>query len=251
MSFLEKYLKEPFKYATSDWIKVSIGISLLFFIMLISLALALLLGPFAAIFTFIPVLIVSILLTGYYIGVIKNTLNGIDSLPNWSNFMEFIKDGILYYIAVTILSLVVYLPLILLIIVGIFFTGGFENYLTSGDLSSIITTPLIIFAMLSILYILIVSIVLMIYIPLATVNFAKKGFFGFFEFFDILKKVSIRYILILILYFVIYIIVDIILGIISIIPIIGVFTYVIGMGALSFLWGVAAYRAIAKYYLDK
>jgi len=241
MSFLEKYLKEPFRYATSDWTKILIGSSLLFFIIFISLASSLLLGPYAMIFIIIPVLIVSMLLTGYYIGVIKNTLNGIDTLPDWSNYMEFTKDGILYYIALTIISLIVYLPAILFLIVGIFFTAGFE-ILTSGDLLSIIMS-LSVFVIITVLYYMVASIALAIYTPLATVNFAKKGFSGFFEFFNILKKISLEYILMLILYFIVYSIV----GVVSIIPFIGILIY----GIISFPIDVIFHRAIAKYYLEK
>ncbi|HIP17276.1 MAG TPA: DUF4013 domain-containing protein [Methanothermococcus okinawensis] len=253
MSFIEKYLKEPFRYATSDWIKILIGSLLSFFSALVTLLSTSLLAPSAIIFMLIIFfmlisLVIDIILLGYYIGVAKNTLKGVDTLPNWSNFIEFIKDGILYYIAMIIVLLMIYLPAILLT-VGIFSAvgGGFGNHLAFNN--SISMYLLVVIGI--VLYIIVASIAFILYFPLATVNFAKKGFSGFFEFFNILKKISLEYILILILYFILNVITYFILTIILIIPIVGILIYITCGMILTFLLGVAAIRAISKYYLEK
>ena len=268
MSFIGKYLIEPFKYVTSDKLKALIGISLLFFNAVIDLVLSTVLGPFSSIIVFLIDVIIGIILSGYYMGVIKNTLKGIDALPNWSNFTEIIIDGILYNIGTFILTIIAYLPAILLLIVGVFFTavefGGylissFGSYSTYSDPWSIITSLSIIIVLL-LIYLIIASIAFLIYDPLATVNFAKKGFFGFFEFFYILKKVSLEYIGILLLYIGLGIILGIIIVVIAyislaiffLIPPVGMlvllFTFLI-ISTTVFILVVMFYRAIAKYYL--
>ena len=271
MSFLEKYLIEPFKYATSDWLKVLIVI-LLLGIPIVIISISLIAYIKLNFSTFILTLgmgllffiITSMAITGYYIGVVKNTLKGLDTLPDWSNFIEILKDGVLYVVAVFILNLVVYLPAILLLIIGIFFTGtivtvdSFEH----SDLWTIITS-LLLYILVLLLYMLVVSIVLAIYIPLATVNFAKKGFFGFFKFSDVLKKISLEYILILLLYFLINFILNFILQttikiiniIVSMIDIfiyiIAVLIYIVCGTVISFILEIMSYRAVTKYYIER
>ena len=271
MSFIEKYLIEPFKYATSDWLKV------LVVILLLSIPMVVIFLSFIAymkldFFTFILTLgiglllliIVSIPITGYYIGVVKNTLKGLDTLPDWSNFVEILKDGILYIVALFILVLLAYLPVILLLIIGIFFTGTIAtaDSFVHGNPWTIITS-LLVYIVVLLLYVLVVSIALKIYIPLATVNFAKKGFFGFFKFSDVLKKVSLEYILILLLYFVINFIFNFILEttintiniivsmmnifiFITVIPI-----YIACSTVVFFIIEIMSYRAVTKYYLER
>ena len=271
MSFIEKYLIEPFKYATSDWLKV------LVVILLLSIPMVVIFLSFIAymkldFFTFILTLgiglllliIVSIPITGYYIGVVKNTLKGFDTLPDWSNFVEILKDGILYIVALFILVLLAYLPVILLLIIGIFFTGTIAtaDSFVHGNPWTIITS-LLVYIVVLLLYVLVVSIALKIYIPLATVNFAKKGFFGFFKFSDVLKKVSLEYILILLLYFVINFIFNFILEttintiniivsmmnifiFITVIPI-----YIACSTVVFFIIEIMSYRAVTKYYLER
>ena len=98
MSFLEKYLIEPFKYATSDWLKVLIVI-LLLGIPIVIISISLIAYIKLNFSTFILTLgigllffiITSMAITGYYIGVVKNTLKGLDTLPDWSNFIEILK----------------------------------------------------------------------------------------------------------------------------------------------------------------
>lgn len=277
MSFIEKYLVEPFKYIESDWFKVLIGSLLLFLYIVFDMGLRILLGPFAIIFTPVAYLLViiiliidlliSIIISGYYIGVIKNTLKGVGTLPNWSNLIEIVKDGILYNIALLILLTVAFIPVVILLIVGAFFTTvGFGDYLTlllESSAQGASGVALIFLGIAGILSILIM-LILIIYIPLAMVNFARKGFLGFFEFFDILKKISFEYILILLLYIILFAIISAIFvvafffsAVIILIPFIGVLISGLIMliataiaTVLSFIVGIMFNRAVAKYYLE-
>jgi len=268
LSFLEKYLIEPFKYATSDWLKVLIVI-LLLGIPIVIISISLIAYIKLNFSTFILTLgigllffiITSMAITGYYIGVVKNTLKGLDTLPDWSNFIEILKDGVLYTVALFILILLAYLPAILLLIIGIFFTGAIATVDSFGhsDLWTIITS-LLAYILVLLLYMLVVSIALKIYVPLATVNFAKKGFSGFFKFSDVLKKISFEYILILLLYFVINFIFNFILETIAniIVPMLDIFIsiivisiYIMCNTIISFIFEIMSYRAVTKYYLER
>jgi len=241
MSFVEKYILEPLRYTTSDWLKVVIGGLLLFFNLTLDWTLSLLLGPFSIIPTIIIDLVVSIVIMGYYIGVIKNTLEGLDILPDWSNIGEILIDGALCVGALLILLLVIYLPLILL--------------LAMGNLSFQ-------WIMVALLYILVVLIALMIYTPLATVNLVKKGFFGFFDFEEVFKKISPEYLGIIALYtlweigivVVFYLMATISLFVFFLILPLGILCFLLSTLVISViifgLW-IMFSRAIAKYYLEK
>ena len=126
MSFIQKYFGRTIQIRHIRLVKVLIGVSLLFFYLMLDWFMEwilALLGPFVIVFVFIILcinLVLYIILSGYYIGAIKNTLKGIDTLPNWSNLIEIIIDGILYNIATLIITIIAYLPAILLLIVGYF-----------------------------------------------------------------------------------------------------------------------------------
>ena len=224
MSFIEKYLIEPFKYATSDRSKVLVGGLLLFFNIVVDWILLILLGPFSLILIPGVTLLFTVVIVGYCIRVTKNTLKGLDTLPDWSNFVEILKDGILYIVALFILNLVVYLPAILLLVMGLSDTvGGLIGYYSGGTsidgllyigvmfiLNLVVYLPVTLLLTVGLfstlggltgylvyllpLYTLVALIVLTVYVPLATVNFVEKGFPGFFEVLDVLKKVSLEYI---------------------------------------------------------
>jgi len=193
---------------------------------------------------------------GYYIGVIKNTLEGLNTLPNWSNFGEIVKDGILYFLALFILTILVFFPAILISTIGSSLTiGGDISYLTvAGDISYLYTYLLSSFLLLTVvlIYMIMATTILWVYLPLATVNFAKKGFFGFFEVVDILKKkISLGYITILILYSIVYFTVVLILWVIGIIPVIGTAISNVYFYIFSVIYSIAFFRAVTKYFMEK
>jgi len=292
MSFIENYLVEPFKYVTSDRLKVLVGGSLLFFNIVVDWMLLILLGPFSLILIPGITLIFTVIIVGYSIGIIKNTLKGIDTLPDWRNFTEIVKDGVLYTVALFILNLVLYLPAILLLIIGSFdtlgelvghYSGGIliDGVLYIGTLfilNLVIYLPITLLLTVGLfstlggltgyltyllpLYMLMALIVLLIYVPLATVNFAKKGFSGFFKVFDVLKKISLEYIGILL-----YTLLGIVAVIIFILIFVNIFApllyFIYPLGVLillsvilmvtimDFILWVISFRAVTKYYLER
>ena len=248
------------------------------------------LGPFSLIVIPGMTLTFSVIILGYCIGIIKNTLKGIDTLPDWNS--EIVKDGILYTCALFILSLVVHLPAILLLIIGLFdipgdpidcYSGKFPIdgvfYISITSILNLVVylpvTLLLTVGLSSTLEgltgylvylipfnMLLALIVLLIYVPLATVNFAKKGFFGFFKFSDVLKKISLEYIGILLctLLGVVTAIISVIITFEISAPLLylafpsGVLfllfsTLVIGI--LDFILWVMSFRAVVKYYLER
>lgn len=290
MSFIDKYIIEPFKYATSDRSKVFIGGFLLFFNIVINWILLILLGPFSLIFIPGITLIFTAIIVGYCLRITKSTLKGLDTLPAWS--VDVVKDGVLYIFTLFILNLVVYLPAILLLIMGLFGTLGELIGCYSGGISIngvlyivvmfilnlVVYLPTTLFFMLGLsntlegltgylayllpLDMLMALIVLLIYIPLATVNFAKKGFFGFFKVLDVLKKVSLEYIGILL-----YILLGILIVIVFVIIAVKLFASllylifpfgvlvllltILVIGILDFILWVMSFRAVAKYCLER
>ncbi|MBW9223403.1 DUF4013 domain-containing protein [Methanothermococcus sp. SCGC AD-155-E23] len=264
LSFIEKYVVEPFKYATSDWLKILIGVSLLFLYYVISLIvdgiLSLFFGPFSLVFILLLNIIFTIPLAGYYIEVIRNTLKGLDTLPSWFNIVRILIDGLLYKIAYSIAlflyTLIFALPVILI---------GFILLTIFRDLSSSI--PWIVLLSLFILgglviYMVVILIVFWICVPLATVNFAKKGFFGFFEVVDILKRFSLEYLVIWVLYKILPIIISLPIGIclailmlipfVNILVLLLVIPLVVIIGpVLGFILEVMFNRAVAKYYRER
>ncbi|WP_292460101.1 DUF4013 domain-containing protein [Methanothermococcus sp.] len=276
----ERYIKEPFKYATSDWKKIFVGGVLNIIAILPLELLSAMIGVISysgsrfgtytpsieglttmiAIFVVLSLftIIISIILMGYYITISKNTIESIDTLPEWENFGTFIKNGFLYYVALLIFGFVVIgLPIILmsaLLFIPVY--NHISNYHPNMNI--------IIGLLLFILVICILAILAILYIPLATVNFAKKGFEGFFEFKYILKLISLKYIVLLILLWLIFVVISALINlpamVLSILSELSYNTtmlyiskvlYAITGGFTSFFLSVIYYRSISNYYVDK
>ncbi|HIP90762.1 MAG TPA: DUF4013 domain-containing protein [Methanothermococcus okinawensis] len=257
MSFIEKYIVEPFKYATSDLDKIIIGGMLLFFNSIVDSLLPSLEGSptygqilGVCLLIFIITLILNGVVLGYYIGVIKNTLKGLDILPDWSNIVELLTDGILYSIALLLLVLMLLIP------VGLLFMFILALILVSENMSYYDPTVVVVVLIPLILLMIVLFIVLDIYESLATVNFAKKGFFGFFEIRDILKKISLEYLGIWFLYTLCNSLVSLIFKFslqysLYVNDWILLCLVILIVSPITFIPSVMFYRAVAKYYLER
>jgi len=262
MSFLKKYITEPLRYTFSDGVKLFTGILLLVFNDIVSLLLFLLfikMGFSIFILIVLVNLFVHIIVVGYYIAVIKNTLQGLDTPPDWSNLGEIVKDGILYAIALVILVILISLPAIFISMIGSFLTtGGDMSYpILEGDINYLMYTYffnlLSGFLLLTILliYDVLAATILWVYVPLATVNFAEKGFPGLFEVVGVLRKISLDYIVMLVIYFTVYFTVALILWIIGVVPVIGTAISTVYSRIFYFVFFTTFFRAVAKYYMEK
>ncbi|CAB3288558.1 conserved membrane protein of unknown function [Methanocaldococcus lauensis] len=216
MRKIDEYISEAFKYAFSDIKKGLVG-GFLYAIsgtlgVLISVVFARLINPMSmsyhnfggkltmffgiTLIIFLIGLIVGFLVDGYYIRVMKTTVEGSNTLPEWNNISDLLVKGFLYTIGTLILVIIFMLPLIILFIIGIF--------AMAIDSSGIIGLPLL---LISLLLMIPLIILLILYSYLAEVNFSVKGFFGFFEFKKIFKLMSLKYVVLLILVVIITVIV--------------------------------------------
>ena len=281
--FVKRYIKEPFKYAMSDWKKIFVGgvfgiigylplntLNIFLYSMGDSLNmdashLPIILISFAIkIFAILLLLIISIIQMGYYIKISKNTVESINILPEWENFRALIKNGLMYYIASTILGLgVIGISISIMALVGALIVAII--LLVIGNAITM-TTMLIVggYGILCIFILIILSILVSIYTPLAMVNLAKKGFMGFFEFKYILKLISFEYILMLIVLGIVLIIILIITNIPYIILTSMPESYnnmlllylseminTITTGFITFFLAVIFYKAVSNYYVDR
>ncbi|WP_456374293.1 DUF4013 domain-containing protein [Methanocaldococcus sp.] len=211
MRKLEDYISDAFRYAFSDIKKGLVG-GLLYAIsgtlsVFVSIVIepGMLGGVYLEKFTtllilssigFLIGLIVGFLVDGYYVRVMKTTVEGSNTLPEWNNISDLLVKGFLYTIGTLILVIIFMLPLIILFIIGIF--------AMAIDSSGIIGLPLL---LISLLLMIPLIIFLILYSYLAEVNFSVKGFFGFFEFKKIFKLMSLKYVVLLILVVIITVIV--------------------------------------------
>ncbi|CAB3289100.1 conserved membrane protein of unknown function [Methanocaldococcus lauensis] len=211
MRKLEDYISDAFRYAFSDIKKGLVG-GLLYAIsgalsVFVSIVIepGMMEGVYLEKFTtllilssigFLIGLIVGFLVDGYYIRVMKTTVEGSNTLPEWNNISDLLVKGFLYTIGTLILVIIFMLPLIILFIIGIF--------AMAIDSSGIIGLPLL---LISLLLMILLIILFILYSYLAEVNFSVKGFFGFFEFKKIFKLMSLKYVVLLILVVIITVIV--------------------------------------------
>jgi hypothetical protein len=140
----------------------------------------------------------------------KETLNGSNKLPNWDNCSKLLMDGLLYGIGALILLFISLIPMfvgVALYIVGLHFLVK--------TFSSIFEVVMDVGVWATILGFIFGYLVFLIYLPISTVNFANKGFFGFFEFKNLFKMINLKYIVLAIVvyvltslvYFIVYLII--------------------------------------------
>jgi len=203
-------------------------------------------------FGFLIALIIGFIVDGYYVRVMKTTVENYDILPDWNNVADLLKRGFLYWIGVVILLIIFMIVPILFFIIGIFL---------------MIKNPIVGFAFVGIglilLFILIIA--FLIYIGLAEVNYSVKGFIGFFEFKEIFSMINLTYIVLLIVVGII----TIVIGFIVQLPFILIKYLVGGLNPASssqliieiistvvstfvgFYMVVFSRRAVALYYKDR
>ncbi|EHP86687.1 DUF4013 domain-containing protein [Methanotorris formicicus] len=177
-------------------------------------------------------------------------MKGSNQLPEWENFGELFVKGILWAVGNFLLVLI-------FIIVPLLIVGGGVLYLSKNPNTGMILIGL--GMLLMVLFIL----PLMFYLPLATVNFAKRGFLGFFEFVEVFNKFSLEYI---ILFIVVVIVISIISMVIQLPFVILKFLLIFANPKLpyivdvviafinsfvGFFLGIFQYRVFAKYYKKK
>ncbi len=145
--------------------------------------------------------ILGFLVDGYYVRVLKTTVEGSNKLPEWNNFVNLLVKGFLYAVGGLILMIIFLFPLIVVGIMGIYsliIRHSIGVGLSLLFASLLISIPLFI--------------ALIFYLPLAKVNFSIRGFLGFFEFKRIFKLMSIKYILLVIIIWIITLIIELVVS---------------------------------------
>ncbi|ADG13844.1 conserved hypothetical protein [Methanocaldococcus infernus ME] len=145
-------------------------------------------------------IIVSLIVAGYFVRIMKSSVENSDKAPDWDNFLDLIIKGFLFSIGSFIVALIFMIVPIILFIIGALIIKGFG----------------IVFIGVGIVLLIISLILLALYQPLAQVNFSVKGFFGFFEFGKIFKMVfNLNYIILWLLLILIGVGIGIIITIIA------------------------------------
>ncbi|AIJ05505.1 hypothetical protein JH146_0656 [Methanocaldococcus bathoardescens] len=276
MRKFEDYLTESFKYAFSDIKKGIIGglllaISGVFSVLLSIIMLTIgtnsnpnnifkiLTGMLIAIAVgFLISLVIGFVIDGYYVRIMKTTVEGFDNLPEWDNFIDLLMRGFLYFVGVLILAFIFLIIPIILFGIGVLL-------ITQDEIIGMVSL------MISFVIFIILLILLLFYLPLAEVNFSINGFLGFFEFKKIIKMMSLKYIVLVIVVGIIVLIIESIISapfifmdmlfsphthsyyantISSTSFIIQLISATVS-GFVGFFMAVFSKRAIALYYKDK
>ncbi|ENN95642.1 hypothetical protein J422_06733 [Methanocaldococcus villosus KIN24-T80] len=199
---------------------------------------------------FIILLTIIFIISGYYVRVMKNTVENKEA-PDWDNIWELFVSGLLYTVGMLILSIIfLIIPFIIILMAILFININTKLSVLTIILGLLLFIPFIL--------------CLTLYQPLASVNFSVNGFFGFFEFRKIFKLMSLKYVLLLIVVFIISFIVNLIISIPFIILKI---VFLIANSDISFMiadilestvslfvsffLGIFSYRCYSLYYKDK
>jgi len=272
--FSEKYIKEPINYGLSDNSKVIKG-GILSAIAGISMGVSIFtLGyPFlnlkmpeiisftysnsifeAGVFCLITSIVSFILLEGYLFNIIQNSLNGSNSLPEWSNYLKMFKNGFFVTLGV-------------IIITGVF-RGLSELVKFFYGINEYFDYVLILFGVT-------IPFLKSIYLPIAKINYVYDGkFCAFFDIKQILRISSLELLavggLVAIVSLLIMVIIGGVLGLIFSLylsktpmninglvygdllamALMGVFALLISSTAF-FYSGIFTYRSFTNYYASK
>ena len=161
----------------------------------------------------------ALILQGYLVKVIRHVMNGNwDSLPEWDDWGDLLKDGFF----VTVAQIVYTLPFILLMIIGGVATGGMANLMGSDDLAAVAAGG---GGLLLLCLVVLFAVALLFLTPAILIQYAIKDDFGacfrFGEVFAIIRNhmsdILIAFLITLIAAFV----VSLVIGVLSFIPCLG------------------------------
>ena len=198
---------------------------------------------------FIP--IISMLVTGYAMGMARNVLNGNNKLPKWDpgQFVQYVKD-IIFKI---IISIVYMIPAgILFLIGGAALIGTIFTAIVSGADGTALAAEIFSGLAAGGIFLLLGGLLAFIGGLFSTMGlffYLKEGTLGAaFQFSAILKKILTGTFWVTVVVMIIYtVILFIIFGLLSIIPVIG---SMIGAGLLVFLSTVTSYQMFAEVFKE-
>lgn len=197
----------------------------------------LLIGALMSVLSFL--ILPAFILQGYLVKIIRHVMNGNwDSLPEWEDWGDLLKDGFF----VTVAQVVYTLPFILLMIIGGAATGGMASLTGSDDLAAAAATG---GGLLLLCLVVLFAVALLFLTPAILIQYAIKDDFGacfrFGEVFDIIRNhmsdILVAFVVTLVAAFVI----SLLIGILSLIPCLGwIAAFLIGLAVgpyISFVSG--------------
>jgi len=190
------YLRDAIDYTKSDIKNFVIGwilLSLACFLM----SMAKYTAGWEVCLILILIIVTFLIQCGYYIKIMKETLNGSNKLPNWNNYSKLLIDGLLYSIGALIL---LFISLIPMFVGGALYLVGLHFLVKT--FSSIFEVIMDIGAWMTILGFVFGYLVFLVYLPISTANSRNKGFFGFFEFKKLFKVMNLKYIVLVIVVYI-------------------------------------------------
>ncbi|WP_457612715.1 DUF4013 domain-containing protein [Methanocaldococcus sp.] len=148
---------------------------------------------------FLIALIIGFILDGYYVRVMKTSVENSNTLPDWNNVKDLLVRGFLYWVGGLIVGIIFLIIPFLLIVFGMFL---------------MFIPPLgLLVAGIGFICLIISMIAYIFYSGLAEVNYSVIGFSGFFEFKKIFKMMNIDYILLVIVVIILTILVILIVNV--------------------------------------
>lgn len=211
----------------------------------------LLIGALMSVLSFL--ILPAFILQGYLVKIIRHVMNGNwDSLPEWENWGDLMKDGFF----VTVAQIVYTLPFILLMIIGGAATGGMASLTNSDSLATAAATG---GGLLLLCLVVLFAVALLFLTPAILIQYAIKDDFGacfrFGEVFDIIRNhmsdILVAFVVTLVAAFVI----SLLIGILSLIPCLGwIAAFLIGLAVgpyISFVSGHLYGQIAAKILGNK
>ncbi|ABR54820.1 conserved hypothetical protein [Methanococcus vannielii SB] len=272
--FFEKYIKEPLIYASSDFKKIFVGgvlqlvsiftIILGLFLMVAGVIPSIMGMMNLAIITSIVGIVLGLLISiigvlvlavvsGYYVKIIRETIDGKMELPEWGDFKELLKKGATLLMGMFVLQLA--FGIISVIISSPFIILSILNESAMNSIAIDLALNLISF---------VISIFQALYLTLAMITYVDKDkFSGFFDLKEIVSKISLEYVLVLLLVGIVSFILVVPVILVTMIPIImgaiispilmavAMGIMVLTMPFLQMFLTAFGYRSYTNYYIER
>lgn len=195
----------------------------------------------------------ALILQGYVVKIIRHVMGGDwDSLPEWDDWGELLKDGFF----VTVAQIVYTLPFIILMFIGIAATGGIASVSSGEDLAAVAATGggLVLFCL-----VILFAIAFLFLTPAILIQYAIKDDFGacfrFGEVADIIRNRMADILIAFLVTLVAGIAIALVVGILSLIPCLGwIAAFLIGLAVgpyISYVTGHLYGQIAAKVLGNK
>jgi hypothetical protein len=186
--------------------------------------------------------LVNFFVVGFGLKCGENTLKGNNKLPSWNEAADIIVKSVI----AIVITFIYILPALIVLLAGIASAVPTILNLMAGNASALLS--LLATGGITMIIVFLLSLIALFLLPMAMMNFLKKGFGAAFSLGTIIKKaLTLKYIVSWIVMLVYLIVLFAIMIAISIIPVIGSF---IGAGIMGYLGSVTQYTIFAETYKE-